>query len=573
MILSKLYSNDSRFPMIGFHHGINALIATGAKPHSVGKTTFLGIIDYCLLRKRKLDFLQSDVFAGFEFFLEIQKRQGGYITIKRIVKSNRIALKIHEKPESCLDFSNNEFDYYGDCEEMLKQFEQELDFHLNGKLIGNFRHYIHYFLREKEEHSNALKPNSLSFTKDFMWKSLVASMVGMDGEIIAKKGGVEDKKSKAQHNMRVYKEDFDIDKLSEIKINEEILRKKKQIQEIEENCKELKFEDEERRVQDTLVDKLDVRIAKLNKERYFLLSKKRLIEQSLKKHKDIDLIKICSLYEEVNIQLPSMLVKSFENVIAFNKKITQDSAFYLKKEKKQISKQLKKIEEELEINNKQREYYINTLEQERLFDKFFQSTKEVSEIRLQIQDLENKITLLEKYKEREKEVDECNAQIKELDLILSKEIKSNKSKNFEFLFEDYSEKVFGEQGAILFRLNQQKNLEIKSGLGINNNRTNGETLGRLQCFVFDMCSILLHGHENFFGFVVYDGLFDNLADEYQDRLIQTMTELEEQGVQIIFTSIQDSIRSEEFKSKCKHHYLLREISDTEDQRLFRMPHF
>lgn len=573
MRLSKIYSNDCRFPMIEFRSGINALIATGEKPHSVGKTTFLEIIDYCLLRKRKSNFLQLKNFSDFEFFLEIQKSQGGYITIKRIVKSNRIALKVHERSESCLDLSNNEFDYYGNYEEMLKQFEQELDFYLNGRSIGNFRQYVHYFLREKEEHANAFKPNSLSFIGEYAWKSLVASMVGMDGSIIAEKGIVEDKKTNAQHNMRVYREDFNVESLKREKIGGEIFQKEQQIQEIEKNCKELRFEDEEKRVQNTLVDNLDAKIAKLNKERYFLLSKKRLIKQSLKKYKDIDLKKIQSLYEEVYIDLSPRILKSFEDVIAFNEKITKDSIFYLKKEEKQICKQLEKIEEELKTYNKQRDYYINTLEQERLFDKFFQSTKEVSEIKLQIQDLENKMVLLEKYEERGKEIDECNAQIKELNSMLSKELKSNKSKKFEFLFRDYSEKVFGEQGEILFRLNQQKNLEIRSGLGQNNTRTHGETLGRLQCFVFNMCSILLHKHENFFDFVVYDGLFDNLADEYQNRLIQTMMELGEQGVQIIFTSTQDSIRNEEFKEKCKQEYLLREISDSEDQRLFRMPHF
>lgn len=573
MRLSKIYSNDRRFPMIEFRDGINALIATGRKPHSVGKTTFLEIIDYCLLRKRKLHFLQFKVFSDFEFFLEIQKRQGEYITIKRVVKSNRIALKIHEKSESCLDLLNNEFDHYGNYEEILKQFEQELDFHLNGRFVGNFRQYVHYFLREKEEHANAFKPNSLSFISEYAWKSLVASMVGMNGEIIAEKGKVEEKKTNAQHNMRVYREDFDIENLKREKIKEEILQKEQQIQEIERNCKELRFEDEERRVQNTLVDNLDAKIAELNKERYFLLSKKRLIKQALKKYKDIDLKKIQSLYEEVGVYLPFMLVKSFEDISAFNKKITEDSSFYLKKEEKQISKQIKKVEEELETSNKQREFYINALEQERLFDKFFQSTKEVSEIKLQIQDLENKMVLCEKYGERKREIDECNAQIEQLDLMLKSEVESNKGNTFKLLFEKYSREVFDEMGEILFRLNQQKNLEIKSGLGQNNTRTNGETLGRLQCFVFNMCSILLHKHENFFGFVVYDGLFDNLADEYQDRLIQTMAELGEQGVQIIFTSTQNSIRNEDFKEKCKQEYLLREISDTDDQRLFRMPHF
>lgn len=51
--------------MIEFRNRINALIATGEKPHSVAKTTFLEIIDYCLLRKRKFRFLQLEVFLRF----------------------------------------------------------------------------------------------------------------------------------------------------------------------------------------------------------------------------------------------------------------------------------------------------------------------------------------------------------------------------------------------------------------------------------------------------------------------------------------------------------------------------
>lgn len=46
MKLSKLYSSDSRFEAIIFNtNNINAILATGTKPHSVGKTTLFKLVD------------------------------------------------------------------------------------------------------------------------------------------------------------------------------------------------------------------------------------------------------------------------------------------------------------------------------------------------------------------------------------------------------------------------------------------------------------------------------------------------------------------------------------------------
>src|SRR3972149_5613092 len=99
MKLSKIYSNrDNIFNPIYFNDGFNVIYGKVKKPketdtdsHNLGKTLFIHLIDFLLLKELKEGHFLYDnknEFVGFEFYLEILLNSGKYLTIKRGVDNN-----------------------------------------------------------------------------------------------------------------------------------------------------------------------------------------------------------------------------------------------------------------------------------------------------------------------------------------------------------------------------------------------------------------------------------------------------------------------------------------------------
>ena len=93
------------------------------------------------------------------------------------------------------------------------------------------------------------------------------------------------------------------------------------------------------------------------------------------------------------------------------------------------------------------------------------------------------------------------------------------------------------------------------------------------CFIFDASLALTYRENSFFKFIAHDGLFDNLGYQYKDGLIEAISVLIQNNIQYIFTSIEDEIPANEFLDLCKSKYLVKELADTEQQRLFKMDTF
>lgn len=87
------------------------------------------------------------------------------------------------------------------------------------------------------------------------------------------------------------------------------------------------------------------RLNKLNNDCYYLQLEKNKIEQSLaKKDFDFDPDKAAQLFREANIFFEGQIKKSYEDLIDFNKSITNDRHKYYKKRLKEIKHNLEMIE-------------------------------------------------------------------------------------------------------------------------------------------------------------------------------------------------------------------------------------
>lgn len=582
MKLSKLYSSDSRFETIVFNtNNINAVLATGEKPHSIGKTTLFKLINYCLLKKSKPNFLEHAVFQEFVFFLELELGENNYITIRRSPrKRSRIAIKKHSSKEELISTNDDAFDSIEGYEKALIYFTEALNFSINNKSINKFRNYLSYFLREKDDFSHPFMLNKFRRGKDVEWKTIVASMVGIDETLVRKKHDIEkeletlsDEIKSLENNSNFSLADIEVVKETILVLNEELAVK-------EELYKNFDFYLKEHHINKELVSEVETGISKLNKERYSLDKKSQLIEKSLIREQEIDIEKVRKLFDEVNVNLSNMLIKSYEDVIEFNSKITKDREQYLQEENKQIQLRLSEIDSTLISENERRKKLLSVLTDTDTFSKFKAIEREIVEIKTKISLAEEKYRQLREYKCKLRRV---KIYIQRKERLISKLDHSLKSPSDTLVavkrtFKKLSKLVFNTEAIFTITLNSNDNLVfntkvIDTKVVLENSKEEGEAFSRMFCFIFDVTIALIYREQNFFHFIAHDGLFDNLGSEYKKGIEKVLNLLVQDDIQYIFTSIEDEIDDSEFLTLCKSEYLIRELADTERQRLFKMDTF
>lgn len=584
MRLSKIYSNDKRFSPISFDlHSINAIIAVGNEPHSIGKTTLFKLINYCLLQDSKPQFLKQTTFNDFTFFLELLLNSGEYLTIRRSVSGRaNTAFKKHTRQDDFTDLKDEGFDFIGGDETALDKVNEILDLSINNKAIKNFRRYLGYFLREKDDFSHAFMLNKYKKGKDVEWKTLVASLIDINDIAVRKKFNTE-KEIEVLENEIKYQENNENCSISEIEVAKETQRSLEiELVEKERIYAQFDFYLKEHSINKELVSEVENSIAALNKERYSLDKKHQLITESLIEEQEIDLKKVKKLFHQVGMHISDMLVKSFEEVLEFNKQITHDRDQYLNAEQSKISKRLNEIDDLLQKYNQKRRELLSVLTETDTFDKFKKLEKEIVDIKNRIYMTEQYLKKLRQYKCRLKRIKILERRKEKTISLINQSIShpSHTHTHIKELFKRVSNMVLGVDAILTVGLNRQGNLEFNTKVIdtkkiLENTKEEGEAFSRMFCFIFDISVALTYKESQFFHFVAHDGLFDNLGHKYKDGLINVLNMLKNEGIQYIFTSIEDELQNvnQEFVQLCKSEYLSRELADNNSQRLFKMDTF
>lgn len=176
MKISKLYANNDNFKTIIFDKGINFILSSS---DGVGKSSLFKLIDFCLLGDKH--FLGNEHFKDYIFYIELQISSNRYITIKRPTKSGKnIELKITKQKSMLLD--EIRFDKKGSLGIAKSFFENKVNYSIN-----KFRTYITYFLRDESNQNDAFILNKHSTLHEIEYKTVVSSLVGIDGRKIRKK--------------------------------------------------------------------------------------------------------------------------------------------------------------------------------------------------------------------------------------------------------------------------------------------------------------------------------------------------------------------------------------------------
>lgn len=602
MQISRVYSNMPHiFHAVDFNFGeraglLNVILGEVKSPkdmrkdsHNLGKTTFLHVIDFLLLKgwsQEHFFYKHRDRFDGFVFYIEIALIDGGFATIQRSVSAPaKVALTRHVQGNQ--DFSDLTDEEWEHPDLSVSEAVRLLDAWLDLRILKpyNYRMAITYFLRSQGDWSDELQLQKFQAGRDIYWKPFIAHLFGFDQTLIIRKYELDESISKLKQ--------LQTDQQSAVQLNEDdlpgLIAKievlEQQVNELENQLDNFQFDNEEKRIVTDLVGAVEQEISTLNQLIYNLRYDIRQIDDSLS-HKDkFDLKEIEGIFNEANLHFPSQLKKGYTELVEFKKKVTQERNGALKKRRKELLGDLEQAEENKKTLDMRREWQLRFLRNTDTFEKFKVLQKDLATQRASVVYLDEQRKKLEIVAETARQV---RADERERGRIVD-EIKAMMSKNtpiyekFKRIFNEYCQRVLKHEGMFFFRVNTNNNVDYELTLGLSGHKGatssqgEGTTYKKLVCALFDLALLKVYEDLPFFHFVYHDGIFEASDNRIKIAFLDLVREQTSTGkLQYIMTAIETDLpRSDEDDViRFNSDEIILRLHDTgQDGRLFKMSEF
>lgn len=590
MRLSKIYSNKTDFFQdIEFNRGLNIIIGEIRLPenkkkdtHNLGKSILASLIDFCLLKGYSKDFFlfkHFNLFKDFIFFLEVEVKNDKFLTIKRKVDGHsKISFLEHSKNNLNLkDLPDEDWTHLDIPFEKATQF---LDGFLNLSIISpwDYRKPISYCLRTQDDYNDVYQLKK--FVKHIDWKPYIAKLLGLNHELVKKQYILKDEYDKAKVEKEKLKNKLgsfsdSIDKLEGL-----ILIKEEEAGNIKAQLEYFNFEIEDADVNKHLVEELDNEIAVLNKSRYYLSSSLEKLKTSLEKHNVIfNLEEAEQILQEAGILFSGQIKKSYDELIEFNKEITEERKKYLQEEFNDIQNELINIDKELKILNKKRSEAMYFLKDAKILDKYKSLSSNLVTIEAEIITLKNRGEELVAYNQAIESFEHYKSELEKNKSSILESIKTTRSKDSTYSkiklnFNHIVKSMLDKDALISVEQNGEGNLEFKADIlnskGLETSESDGKTYKKLLCMAFDIAINQVYLNEHYTHFIYHDGFLEKLDNRKKDQFIEIIRDLSSNGLQYIGTLIDSEIPATNenfFKDK---EIILKLHDDGIDGKLFKM---
>jgi uncharacterized protein YydD (DUF2326 family) len=595
MKLSRLYCNKPEvFGPVDFTPGLNVVMAEIRLPenrkkdtHNLGKTTLGRVLDFGFLTGRDPKFFlfkHLDLFKDFIFFLEIELTDASYLTVRRgVEEATKISFKKHEARHQ--DFSAMGDGGWDHFELPFERAREMLDSLLDWRELKpwDYRKEIGYLLRSQDDYRDVFQLHKfLSGHSD--WKPFLAHILGFNSETIEmhyrKEQQLEEKQQIVQTIMNELGGSVeDISKIEGI-----LLLKQKEAEKKQKLLDAFDFRAQDKERTKNLVDEIDKRIAELNSERYSLNQNKKKILASLEDDQILfNPEEAQKLFEEVGVLFKDQIKKDFQQLISFNRAITDERRTYLQVEREDLETELKRVNTELNALGKRRSDMLSFLSTTDIFSKYKQVSDEMVGLRADITSLERQRVQLTKLQEYRTEIRTIIEERGRLQILIEADVEKQNSDNsslfstIRLFFSEIVEDVIDRKALLSVSPNKEGHLEFKAEILDESGNTTSADLGhtyrKLLCIAFDMGLLRAHLDHKFPRFVYHDGVFESLDPRKKQNLLAEIQKYTEMGIQSIITLI-DSDSPEPVKDEDRTFApedIVLTLHDENDQgRLFRM---
>lgn len=563
MKLSRLYSSKpDLFEPVEFVQGLNVVMAEIRLPenrnkdtHNLGKTTLGRLLDFGFLAKRDPKFFlfkHVELFKDFIFFLEVELEDASFVTIRRgVEEATKISFKRHEAGHQ--DLSGLPLVEWDHQDMPFERARDLLDGLLDWRALKPwaFRKGLGYLLRSQDDFRDVFHLRKFAAAHSD-WKPFLAHVLGFDAQLVAKHYEKEGQLAEKQSTAQTIKNELggsieDISKIEGI-----LLLKQKEAEKKQKLLDAFDFRAQDKDSTKQLVDDIDERIASLNAERYSLNQNKKKIITSLEEDQILfNPDEAQRLFEEAGVLFKGQIKKDFQQLIAFNRAITDERRGYLQEERAEVEAELKRINTELNTLGKKRSEMLSFLSGTDVFGKYKQVSDEMVTLRADITSLERQRGFLHRLQELRTEIRALTEERGHLQTQIEADVeKQNSDQNSLFsairvFFSEIVEEVIDRKALLSVSPNQAGHLEFRAEiLDESGNATSadlGHTYRKLLCIAFDLAILRAHLDDKFPRFVYHDGVFESLDDRKKENLLTVIRRYAELGLQPIITLIDSDL--------------------------------
>ncbi|MGG6429711.1 DUF2326 domain-containing protein [Acetobacter ghanensis] len=523
--------------------------------HNLGKTTLGRLLDFGFLAKRDPKFFlfkHVDQFQDFIFFLEIELEDASFVTIRRgVEEATKISFKRHEAGHQ--DLSALPLAEWDHQDMPFERARDLLDGLLDWRALKpwGFRKGLGYLLRSQDDFRDVFHLRKFAAAHSD-WKPFLAHILGFDAQLVAQHYKKEKQLTEKQSTAQTIKNELggsieDISKIEGI-----LLLKQKEAEKKQKLLDAFDFRAQDKDSTKQLVDDIDERIAVLNAERYSLNYNKKKIITSLEEDQILfNPDEAQRLFEEAGVMFKGQIKKDFQQLIAFNRAITDERRGYLQEERAEVEAELKRINTELNTLGKKRSEMLSFLSDTDIFGKYKQVSDEMVTLRADITSLERQRGFLHRLQGLRTEIRALTEELGHLQTQIEANVeKQNSDQNSLFsairvFFSEIVEEVIDRKALLSVSPNQVGHLEFKAEiLDESGNATSadlGHTYRKLLCIAFDLAILRAHLDDKFPRFVYHDGVFESLDDRKKENLLIVIRRYAELGLQPIITLIDSDV--------------------------------
>ncbi len=563
MKLRSIYSNrPGVFAPIEFQSGLNVVLGEIRLPenrsrsvHNLGKTTLARLIDFCLCKGSQDSFFlnrHKALFREFVFFIEIETLDGNFITVRRSVEEQSKAsiLLSSTSRKNCEVLNDAEWNHVN---VPLKRAKMIIDGLLNLSAVKpwDFRMPVSYSLRTQSDFADVFRLSKFR-GKHEQWKPYLSHILGLNASLINANIEVDREVDQLKESIANLRRDLGTDGADLDQIRGLIEIQKRDVADLEQAITLFDFEIEDKQINRSLVEQLDEEISELNEKRYLLSRRQKRLMDSLKAKQILFSTEAAEkLFAEAGSVFPEQLKKTYDDLIRFNKEISQERVDYLKDELLEVNAELETVSGRLAVANRTRQKELAVLRDSESLSKYRGLNERLVELKNQAAILTRHRDALVLIEQHERQLRALRRKREEQTDLLREDL-NKKSEDSQSRYATVRsglaricDAFLGHKALLNSRVNKEGNIEFHAEYLDPSDKATSEDEGKsyrqLLCAGFDLSVMEALLDEEYIRFVYHDGLLEGLDDRIKLNVIAELRNLAEKGIQQILTVIDSDL--------------------------------
>jgi uncharacterized protein YydD (DUF2326 family) len=594
--IKRLYSNKPAvFTPIVFNAGLSAILAEIRLPenrlldtHNLGKTTVGELLDFCLLKGKSNKFFlfkHESRFADFAFFLEIELPSGGYLTIGRAVDpGSKVDFKRSDTSiQDITSLDGSTWDHLGVSFDRAKLLLDGM-LGIDALRPWGFRKLVGYLIRSQRDYLDVFQLGKFS-GKHQDWKPFVAHLLGMDSEPVIELYDKREELASTTTHLGSLSREWSGEDVDPSVLDGLISVKRRDIEAKSATLSSFNFQEEDSRTTTALVDRTESQIASLNEESYRLTRLAQRITESLEQQQVVFRpADAQALFAEAGVIFADQLKRDFNQLIAFNRAITQERRDALERQLAEALARQGEITSELDALNRQRAQSLEFLRNSDVLSKYKELSRELTELQGELSTLEAKRAAAARLLELRRQQRALTEEYGHLETAVENQIERiSQDENSRFgrlrrYFTEIIYEVLGQNAIIAIRMNSQGGLEFTAefigNTGVATSGDKGTSYRKLLCIAFDLAMLRTYLDVPFPRFVYHDGALEQLEPRKREKLIGVFRQYAALGIQPVFSLLDSDLPSalNSGSGTLRSEDIVLTLHDEGEQgRLFRMP--